>query len=446
MSDRSGNKTKFLIAAVLVAIWGIMGVMDQSNVPYSGYFTDGNNTVTQVLAGSPAEAGGLEVGDYITTSGGVAVEDTKTLSERPRAAIGETRTLVVERGGETVDVDITFTQLAGRANMLAYISALIGFCFLIFGVLPYTRAQTANNRLLALMGIGLAFAFLPGPYLEGYAARTAVGSLVLVAILFGFAFLMHFMVSYPKPKAWTEKSWAGKAIYSPASLVSLIIVYIIVARPDATSGLNTIVSIMFGVFVVYYFGAAIVAMFKSYAAAGLAERASQGLTMMLAGVMVGLVPVTLASLVGIFAPQVVLPGSNFYFITLVLIPITLYLAVSKDGGAVVPVAASAAPATQEPAAPVVEQSAPMEPTPVEELDPPTVWPEEPDEEEPLDEPEEEREAQSWDREYKEEAEEAEESDELEELEESVELDELDELDEQVELDELDEPEPENPLS
>ncbi len=383
MSDRSGNKTNYLIAAVLVAIWGVMGIMDQSNVPYSGYFTDGNNTVNQVLADSPAEAAGLEVGDYITSSGGISVEDTKALSERPRAAIGETRTLVVERGGETVDVDLTFTQISGQANILAYIGALIGFLYLIFGVLPYTKSQTANTRLLALMGIGLGLAFLPGPYFESFAMRTAAGSLILVAILFGFAFLMHFMVSYPTPKAWTKNSWAGKAIYWPASLVSLIIVYIIVMRPDSTSGLNTAVSMMFGVFVVYYFGAAILAMFKSYSAAGPAERASQGLSMMLVGVLLGLIPLTLASMVGIFAPQVVLPGANFYFVTMGLIPIALYMAVSKGGGTVAVAAApAAAPAPPPPPAPrpapaPAPEPAPAPAEPVMEQS----WQEEPAEEE-----------------------------------------------------------------
>lgn len=423
MSDWPGNKTNYLIAAVLVAIWGILGVMDRSNVPYSGYFTDGNNTVTQVLADGPAEAAGLEVGDYITSSGGISVEDTKALSERPRAAIGETRTLVVERAGETLDVDLTFTQLSGQVNILAYIAALIGFCFLIFGILPYKRAQTATNRILALMGIGLAFAFLPGPYFESFAMRTAAGSLTLVAILFGFAFLMHFMVSYPTPKSWTEKSWASKAIYWPAGLVSLVIVYIIIMRPDSTSGLNSAVNIMFGVFVVYYFGAAIVAMFKSYSAAGPSERASQGLSMMLVGVMLGLIPVTLGSMVSIFAPQVVLPGSNFYFITLVLIPITLYMAVSKDGGQVAVAAAPAAapaapPPAPEPVAPVMEQSAPAEPAPVEEPA-----------EEVSDEPVEERETQSWDREYEEGTDES---------------DKADEPDDEGE-EEAGEPEPENPF-
>ncbi len=357
MSDQSSNKATYLTVAALVAIWGILGVMDQGNVPYSGFQTDGNNTVTRILPGSPAEAAGLQVGDYITSTGGIAVEDSRALARRPRPAIGETRTIVVERradttlgagdeGAPTVNAELTYTQLAGRANAIGYVAALIGFCFLVFGVLPYTKAQTRNTMLLALMGISLALAFFGGPYFQSYALRTAVGSLTILAILFGFAFLMDFMMSYPQAKAWTEKNWAKYAIYGPATLVSLVILYVIIMNPTATGGLNVFVNIMFGVFVVYYFGAAMVAMFQSFSKATPAERESQGLTLMLAGVIVGLLPVTIGSLIAIFAPQAVLPGQDFYFMTLVLIPIALSMAVMKKAG-------PAAPAAEPPATPAM---------------------------------------------------------------------------------------------
>ena len=44
----------------------------------------------------------------------------------------------------------------------------------------------------------------------------------------------------------------------------------------------------------------------------------------------------IASLVGVFAPGVVLPGYNFYFLTLVLIPFALATAVLKSEKAPAP--------------------------------------------------------------------------------------------------------------
>lgn len=362
MSEASGRKTWYLIAAAIIALWGVLGLIDQPNVPYNGYQTDGDNTVTRVVPGGPAEAAGLRVGDHITNIGGIAVEDSRALAERSRPAIGETRTLVVVRDGEAVDVDLTYTRLVGRANTLAYVSVLIGFAFLVFGLLAFLKTPTRNAELLALTGLGLAFAFFAGPYFGSYAIRTAATSLTLVAILFGFAFLMDLMVSYPKPKRWRQQGWARWAIYGPATLVSIIIVYLIVMNPPATSGLNVAVNVMFGLFIVYYFGSAIVAMLHSHTTATPAERDAYGLTTVLLGVLVGLLPVTLASLVGIFSPQTVLPGADFYFVTLVLIPITLWAALTRSGGGPVPADAAAHPATMAPHPPAT--SAPPPPPPM----------------------------------------------------------------------------------
>ena len=101
-SDVPRHKNTFLTLAVLVLIWGILGVLDIGNVPYSGYSTDGDNNVIQVTAGSPAEAAGMQVGDRVQSVGGVAVEDTRAVFRQPRAEIGETRTIVVERDGQSM--------------------------------------------------------------------------------------------------------------------------------------------------------------------------------------------------------------------------------------------------------------------------------------------------------------------------------------------------------
>lgn len=366
MSDLSGRKTWYLGAAVFVGIWGLLGLLDQPDVPYSGYQTDGDNTVTRVLERGPAEAAGLQVADRITSIGGISVEDSRAMAERPRPAVGETRTLVVERDGATVDVDLTYASLTGRPNTLAYVSLLIGFAFLVFGLLPFLKHPTRSTQLFALTGLGLAFAFFTGPYFASYGLRTATTSLVLVAILFGFAFLMDLMVTYPRPKRWRQAGWATWAIYGPATLVSAIIVYVVVMNPPATSGLNVTIATMFGLFIVYYFGAAIVAMLHSWATATPSERDAYGLTTVLAGVLIGLVPLTIASLIGIFSRQTVLPGSDFYFVTLALIPITLWLALSRSGGGPVVVRADGpTPVTPPPATPPPAEPPPPEPRPEE---------------------------------------------------------------------------------
>jgi hypothetical protein len=72
-----------------------------------------------------------------------------------------------------------------------------------------------------------------------------------------------------------------------------------------------------------------VALLHSYVRASSRDRERWGLNLMLAGVLVGLGPVTIAALVGIVAPRAMLPGSDFYSLTLVLVPVTLALAVMR---------------------------------------------------------------------------------------------------------------------
>lgn len=57
MSDAASKyKNQLLIFGALLAIWGILGWIDVGNLAQGGWAEDGNNTVTQVLPGSPSEA------------------------------------------------------------------------------------------------------------------------------------------------------------------------------------------------------------------------------------------------------------------------------------------------------------------------------------------------------------------------------------------------------
>ncbi len=95
-------KTPLLVVSVLILIWGVFGALDVRNQAYRGYVTDGNNTVTGVAVGGPAEAAGFEVGDYIFSVDGVSVEDVGAGGQRGRAAVNEVRAFEVERDGCTV--------------------------------------------------------------------------------------------------------------------------------------------------------------------------------------------------------------------------------------------------------------------------------------------------------------------------------------------------------
>ena len=340
MTNDSGAKYRsaFLILGVLFVIWRIVGLIDQRSVAYSGFVTDGNNTIIRIDAGSPAERAGLKVGDYIKSIGGISVEDTAAFARRGRNTIGETEAYVADRRGETVPgatgevpasitANVTYAGSPGRYVALGYTASLIGFCFIICGLAAYFKVPSRSAALLAMTGLCLGVTFGGGPYFSSYFVRTLVASIQMVLAVLGFGFLLHFMLNFPKPKAFLNKKHALRFIYGPAVFIAIYLLLLIIVQPRATSGLNQVSNILVGLFIVVYFGWATIAMIHTYAKATSQERFDYGLNMMLAGVIVGFLPVTIAALVGIFAPKLVLPGSDFYFLTLILIPIALAWAV-----------------------------------------------------------------------------------------------------------------------
>ena len=323
-------KTTLLVATGLFAVWGILGIFDVGHLPFTGYLTDGNNTITQITDGGPAQQAGMQTGDYIRSIGGIAVEDAGALARRPRAAIGETRTFVIERGGQTVSLDLTYSGLPTTNRALTFAAILMGFFFIGFGLWPYLKAPKASTLLLAIFGLTLGVSFFGGPYIASYAVRTAAGIIITLLVVTGFATLLYFTLMFPKPKALLGKRYMRDLLYGPAAVIFLFLLYRGIFQPPATSALNVITGVLVGLFILGYFGLSLAAFVHSYVKATAEEREAQGLTYVLAGVLVGFLPILVVVLVGLIAPGVVIPGGNFFFLTIVLIPISLALAVLKS--------------------------------------------------------------------------------------------------------------------
>ena len=327
MSER--YRTKFLAFAAVILLSGLGGVMDISNQTMTGYQTDGNNKVIQVTPGGPAEAAGLQVDDMITSIAGIGVEDDKAQAARPRAAIGEVRTYEVMRNGSAVSLDVTHAELQGTPRMLAYLGAVVGLCFLLFGLWAYLRGPTPATTLLAILGLTFGLAFLGTPYFESLTIRNLVSAVVVTIVLLGFAVLLHFLLAFPSRRPFLGRASATKILYGPAILVAVLLIWVNFFQPNATSTLNLFFRIVIGLFFVGYLGLSLLTFLRSYASASTEARASSGLNLMLVGTVLGLGPSVVSGVIGLVSPSTILPGSQYYFLLLGLLPITFALATTK---------------------------------------------------------------------------------------------------------------------
>jgi hypothetical protein len=347
MADR--YRTVFLIAAAVFVILGTFNLLDQGNNPYDGYVTDGNNTIIRVDAGGPTERAGLKVGDRIRSIDGIPVEDTRIFVQQGRPRIGQATTLVVERreGGAADAIpsvhSLNFDHAAPPGDFAArsFAAYLIGLCFIICGLVAYFKVPNRSGTLFALTGLCLGASFLGTPYFSSNAVRTVVRGVLSIIVVFGFVFLFHLMLEFPKRKALLCKRHALKLLYAPALLVALFLLFLVVVQPQATSSLNQWSNLLIGLFIVAYFGGAAVAIIHSYAKATSPERAQYGLHIELAGILLGVLPVTIALVFRILVPRLALPGSDFYYLTVIFIPIALVTAILRQlRAAALPVAGS----------------------------------------------------------------------------------------------------------
>jgi len=310
------------VAAALVAVLQVLSVVQVRDHPYAGYRPDANRVVREVSPGGAAERAGIRIGDRVTRIGGVDADDARTLAAQPRARIGESREVVVDRGGQQVVTSLTYGGLPTMDRIGYLTSSLTGICFLAFGMWAMARLPRTSTTLLALAGIGLGAAFVNMPYFDSPAVRAVQEALLVPAAMFGFVFLLHFTLVFPTPKRLMASRFALPAIYAPAGLVTAA--YLLAAWIDSgqSDGLGASMLIVALVVVCLAFALSVVALVHGYARASASFRSAWGLNALLVCMVLGLAPIVPTAM-ALVAPRVVLPGSEHYDIVWILIPFAL---------------------------------------------------------------------------------------------------------------------------
>lgn len=329
---------RWIVPAALLGLWGLWGLVDLGKTP-SGGFDWGHSEVIAVEPGGPADQAGLKKGDRILTMGGIPVTDLTALRRRPRTEIGETDVLVVERtdaatGARTTeDIRITYSGLPLRARTTDVVAGLIGFAFLLSGLTVFLKTQSTPALLFALLGFGFSAALLPHPYIGAYGLRIATMSVFFMAFLTGFACLLHFLMIFPKRKRVAEKKHLLWLIYAPVAAFALVgLVITVLGVPPGT--LQTPAAVLLGIILVGYVLLSLGALIHSFVTTERGERNAEGLNIMLAGVVIGLLPLTATVVAGMAGVRIdLLPGGDWIFVTLILIPISFAVALLKSARA-----------------------------------------------------------------------------------------------------------------
>jgi hypothetical protein len=309
-------------AAAVVGLLHVLGALQVREQVYRGYRGGDDRVIIEVIQGGPADRAGLKVGDRLLRVDGIDAGDTKALQARPRARVGHTQSIVIDRGGSSMEVQLILAGLPPMGVVAYLASGLTGLSFLAFGLWAYLHAPRRTSRLLALAGIGLGAVFTEQPYVASPFAGALQESGLIAAGVFGFAALLHFTLVFPQERRILRWNTAMPVIYAPAAIVSAAQLGAAVVQRGEPGGAAALMTTLSLVVVLVYFLLAVAALVQSCVRATPAERASSGLNVLVVCIVLGLAPM-IPTAVYLVAPGVVFPGSEYYDLTWVLVPFAL---------------------------------------------------------------------------------------------------------------------------
>lgn len=325
MSTNSSKYTAILfIASVGFIIWGVLGFMDAENFTTDGFQTNDNNEIVLVEPDSPAEKSGMQLGDKLLSSGGIDMNDNKALSKRDRPSPGDTREYLVDRNGEEVSLNLTFSALSDEDRNLNTLGIIVGVLFILIGLYTNNKHKTDLSLGFATFSICFGFIFMSGPYFEPGTLSSLVNSLSSMIVVFSFAALANYMLIYPN-----KSNYNRRLLFLPGVLAVLLVWYLNFAPPEGSETINMVIRLFFGGMIIFYFGTALITLLRKYFKANAGERKSRGLNMMLVGSLIGLLPILIYFTANTLSPGIDLPGNDYVGLTFAAIPIFFMLALNQ---------------------------------------------------------------------------------------------------------------------
>jgi len=324
MDKAHERRFEFLGLAILLTVWGGTGhLTDRSGWVDALYGPD--FTIRHAPEGGVVAEAGLQVGDTVVAVEGVPVGELGMYSRWPRSLSrrpGETLRVTARRGGQSVTGTVVVRQRPPSIWVGRWVLLLFTQTFLWLGVWVLFTTPTLHAGRLALLGIVAGLA-TPGPdlgSLNGLRDHLEVAGQVLFLIL-----LVHFLLLFPRAKGPARRRWIG-LMYLPWVVLLVAQAVELATHPRLYHVFGAYLGILF----LGYILAAGLTVIDTAVTLPANEHARSGMGLMLGGWAVALFPNLLVVLGWAVPPGWQIPGSRWFPLFLLAVPVGMALAVRRE--------------------------------------------------------------------------------------------------------------------
>jgi hypothetical protein len=325
MNRAKGRSRRFIVplGATLVAGWTIAGLVQMPHWPNDGYYADHQGTVAQVDSGGPAEAAGLLVGDEILSIEGVSVADLPAAPRRTYPKIGESQTLEIRRDEATATIALVLGPYSRSHRLARIFGCIVAFGFLGAAVWVSLTVATFTGLLFSTFGLFQAFALVEGPFVgasEGFAGLAEV-----TAGVASLSLLVHLFLFLPSPRKILNWPHLGKVVYGPLLIFLILGIAEVILDPrfyEAFSAATLGWVFAYLILLLWIFG-------HGWVTARPGERWESGMGIILVGLGITLAPQLLRLAAFFLLPDIVLPGTEYYSLFAVAIPVSMAIAIRR---------------------------------------------------------------------------------------------------------------------
>lgn len=307
--------------ALVVAVWGTSGVLQQQAAGQGGYSTGLGALVSDVEEGGPADVAGLRIGDRIMGVGDTAFDHPWSKPDKERVGVGNTQTLAVDRGGERLNADLVWENLSDAHRRSLLVGFLITSGFLGFGLWAYLASRTFAGLVLAVFGVCYGVAAFDGPIVEPLDG--GIRFLQYVLSLLSTVLLFHFLMVFPKRKTVFGRRVPGWLLYAPFLPFVLFGLAEWVIFPALVPEYRTVTTVTDLFFMVLL----VVALIHTWITLGREGLRQTRFNLILWGLAIAIGPILIHGLLGLAIPGLTLPGADFLPVLGVAIPGSMALAV-----------------------------------------------------------------------------------------------------------------------